>query len=166
MVGANFCVQGGMGAMKLKDQVALVTGAGRNIGKAMVKLFASEGAKIAVAEVHEARGQAVVSELQNSGHEAILALGDISNSDEVQRMVTTVVDRFGGIDILVNNAAVTDHATILDSSEADFDKVIAITLKGPYLVTKHVAAQMVKQGRGGKILNMASTSGLVGRADG
>ncbi|MBI4525089.1 MAG: glucose 1-dehydrogenase [Deltaproteobacteria bacterium] len=152
--------------MKLKGQVALVTGAGRNIGKAMVELFAAEGAKIAVAEVHEGRGQAVVSELQKAGHDAILALGDVSNSDDVNQMIRTVVERFGGIDILVNNAAVTDHASILDSSEEEFDKVIAITLKGPYLVTKHVAAQMIRQGRGGRILNMASTSGMVGRADG
>jgi 3-oxoacyl-[acyl-carrier protein] reductase len=81
-------------------------------------------------------------------------------------MVDKVVARFGGIDILVNNAALTDHATILDSIEAEFDKVIAVSLKGPYLVTKYVAEQMKKQGRGGKIVNFGSTSGMVGRPDG
>jgi NAD(P)-dependent dehydrogenase (short-subunit alcohol dehydrogenase family) len=152
--------------MKLQQQVAVITGAGRNIGKAMAKLFASEGAKIAVVEMHEGRGQSVVDEINKSGHEAMLVLCDVVKRDEVQRMVEKVVARFGGIDILVNNAALTDHATILDSAEEEFDKVIAVSLKGPYVVTKYVAAQMVKQRRGGKILNFGSTSGMVGRADG
>jgi NAD(P)-dependent dehydrogenase (short-subunit alcohol dehydrogenase family) len=152
--------------MKLAGQVALITGAGRNIGKAMAKLFAAEGAKIAVAELHEGRGRAVVDEITQVGHEAMLVLGDVAKSSDVQAMVETVVARFGGIDILVTNAALTDHATILDSAEEEFDKVIAVSLKGPYLVTKYVAQQMVKQGRGGKILNFGSTSGLIGRHDG
>ncbi|HXF74873.1 MAG TPA: SDR family oxidoreductase [Methylomirabilota bacterium] len=152
--------------MKLFGQVAMITGAGRNIGKAMAKLFASEGAKIAVAEVHEGRGQAVVDEIHQSGYEAMLVLGDVSKSSDVKRMINQVVAKFGGIDILVNNAALTDHATILDSSEEEFDKVIAVSLKGPYLVTQYAAQQMVKQGRGGKILNLGSTSGMVGRHDG
>jgi NAD(P)-dependent dehydrogenase (short-subunit alcohol dehydrogenase family) len=152
--------------MKLFGQVAIITGAGRNIGKAMAKLFASEGAKIAVAEVHEGRGQTVVEEINQAGYEATLVLGDVAKSRDVQAMVEGVVAKFGGIDILVNNAALTDHATILDSSEEEFDKVIAVSLKGPYVVTKYVALQMVKQGRGGKIVNFGSTSGMVGRPDG
>jgi NAD(P)-dependent dehydrogenase (short-subunit alcohol dehydrogenase family) len=152
--------------MKLKDQVAIVTGAGRNIGKAIAKLFAAEGAKVVVVEAHEGRGRAVVEELQAGGHEAMLVLCDVSSSRDVQEMVRKVVERFGRIDILVNNAAITDRVDILESTEEEFDKVIAVTLKGPYLVGKHVAAQMVKQGTGGKILNLASTSGLVGRRDG
>jgi NAD(P)-dependent dehydrogenase (short-subunit alcohol dehydrogenase family) len=152
--------------MKLQQQVAVITGAGRNIGKAMAKLFSSEGAKIAVVEMHEGRGQSVVDEINKSGHEAMLVLCDVVKAGDVKRMVEKVVARFGGIDILVNNAALTDHATILESAEEEFDKVIAVSLKGPYLVTKYVAAQMVKQGRGGKIVNFGSTSGLIGRADG
>jgi NAD(P)-dependent dehydrogenase (short-subunit alcohol dehydrogenase family) len=152
--------------MKLFGQVAIITGAGRNIGKAMAKLFASEGAKIAVAEVHEGRGQAVVDEINQAGYEAMLVLGDVAKSSDVQAMVEGIVANFGGIDILVNNAALTDHATILDSAEEEFDKVIAVSLKGPYLVTKYVAQQMIKQGRGGKIVNFGSTSGMVGRPDG
>jgi NAD(P)-dependent dehydrogenase (short-subunit alcohol dehydrogenase family) len=152
--------------MKLQQQVAVITGAGRNIGKAMAKLFASEGAKIAVVEMHAGRGQSVVDEINKSGHEAMLALCDVVKTSDVKAMVEKVVARFGSIDILVNNAALTDHATILDSAEEEFDQVIAVSLKGPYVVTKYVAAQMVKQGRGGKILNFGSTSGLIGRADG
>ena len=152
--------------MKLQQQMAIITGAERNIGKAMAQLFASEGAKIAVVEMHQGRGQAVVDEINKSGHEAMLVVCDVVKSRDVQAMVDKVVARFGGIDILVNNAALTDHATILDSAEEEFDQVIAVSLKGPYLVTKYVAAQMVKQGRGGKILNFGSTSGMIGRADG
>jgi NAD(P)-dependent dehydrogenase (short-subunit alcohol dehydrogenase family) len=152
--------------MKLKDQVAVITGAGRNIGKAIAKLFASEGAKITVVEMHEGRGQAVVDEIKKSGHEAMLVLCDVSKASDVQEMVKTVVGRFGAIDILVNNAALTDHANLLDSTEAEFDKVIAVSLKGPYVVAKYVGAQMVRQGRGGKIVNFGSTSGMLGRTDG
>ena len=152
--------------MKLKNQVAVITGAGRNIGKAIAKLFADEGARIAVIEMHEGRGQAVVEELENSGHEALLVLCDVANPSDVQQMVQKVVGRFGAIDILVNNAALTDHADIFTSTEDEFDKVIAVSLKGPYLVTKHVAAQMAKQGRGGRIVNFGSTSGMLGRTDG
>jgi NAD(P)-dependent dehydrogenase (short-subunit alcohol dehydrogenase family) len=151
--------------MKLKDQVAIVTGAGRNIGKAIAKLFAEEGAKVAVADMDRGRGQGVVSELQKSGHQAMLVLCDISNSKDVQDMVKKVVEHFGGIDILVNNAALTDRVNILESTEEEFDKVISVSLKGTYLVSKYVAAQMVQQGKGGKILNLASTSGLIGRKD-
>jgi NAD(P)-dependent dehydrogenase (short-subunit alcohol dehydrogenase family) len=152
--------------MKLKDQVAVITGAGRNIGKATAKLFASEGARVAVVEMHQGRGQSVVDEISKAGENAMLVLCDVSKSSDVQEMVKTVVARFGAIDILVNNAALTDHANVLDSTEEEFDKVIAVSLKGPYLVTKYVAAHMVKQGRGGKIVNFGSTSGLIGRADG
>lgn len=152
--------------MKLQGQVAIITGAGRNIGKAMAKLFAAEGAKIAVVEMNEGRGQAMVDGINNAGHEAMLVLCDVSKSSDVQEMVNKVVTGFAGIDILVNNAALTDHANIFDSTEEEFNKVIAVSLKGPYLVTKYVAAQMAKQGRSGKIVNFGSTSGMIGRADG
>jgi 3-oxoacyl-[acyl-carrier protein] reductase len=152
--------------MKLKGQVAVITGAGRNIGKAMAKLFASEGAKVAVIEMHEGRGQAVVDEINKAGQEAMLVLCDVVKSGDVKEMVKKVTAKFGGIDILVNNAALTDHANIFDSTEEEFDRVIAVSLKGPYLVTKYVAQQMKEQGRGGKIVNFGSTSGMVGRFDG
>ena len=152
--------------MKLKGQVAVITGAGRNIGKAMAKLFASEGAKIAVIEMHEGRGQAVVDEINQEAQEAMLVLCDVAKSNDVKQMVKKVTTRFGSIDILVNNAALTDHANIFESTEEEFDKVIEVSLKGPYLVTKYVAQQMRNQGRGGKIVNFGSTSGMVGRFDG
>ena len=153
-------------AMKLKGQVAVITGAGRNIGKAMAKLFASEGARVAVIEMHEGRGQSVVDEINKSGQESMLVLCDVAKTSDVKEMVKKVTAKFGGIDILINNAALTDHANIFDSTEEEFDKVIEVSLKGPYLVTKYVAQQMRDQGRGGKIVNFGSTSGMVGRFDG
>jgi len=152
--------------MKLQGQVAVITGAGRNIGKAMAKLFASEGAKIAIVEMHEGRGQAVVDEINKAGQEAMLVLCNVAKASDIKEMVKKVTAKFGGIDILVNNAALTDHANIFDSTEEEFDKVIEVSLKGPYLVTKYVAQQMRDQGRGGKIVNFGSTSGMVGRFDG
>jgi len=95
----------------------------------------------------------------------MLVLGDVSKSADVKAMVAQAVAKFGGIDILVNNAALTDHANILESTEEEFDRIIAVSLKGPYLVAKYVAEQMVKQGRGGKIVNFGSTSGMIGRTD-
>ncbi|HEX9454710.1 MAG TPA: SDR family NAD(P)-dependent oxidoreductase, partial [Candidatus Binatia bacterium] len=85
--------------MKLKGQVALITGAGRNIGKSMAKLFAAEGAKIVVAEMHQGRGQAVVDEINQSGGEAALVTGDVSKSTDVKAMVQQAVAKLGGIDI-------------------------------------------------------------------
>jgi len=151
--------------MRLTNQVAIVTGAGRNIGEATAKLFASEGAKVAVVDTHKGRGGRVVKDLEREGHEALLVLCDISKSDQVKEMVNRVVGRFGAINILVNNAAITDHKSILNITEEEFDQVIAVTLKGTFLVGKYVAEQMVRQGKGGKIVNIASTSGLSGRAD-
>src|SRR5439155_24551762 len=100
--------------MKLQGQVAIITGAGRNIGESMAKLFASEGAKIAVVEMHEGRGQSVVNEIRQAGNEAMLALCDVVKSQDVQQMVKIVTQQFGGIDILVNNAALTNQANIRD----------------------------------------------------
>ena len=151
--------------MKLKDRVAVITGAGRNIGEAAARLFASEGARVCVVDMDPGRGEKVVKDLEGGGHQAIYAKCDVSKTDEVKAMVRAAVDAFGGIDILVNNAAITDHETIFSISEEEWDQVIDVTLKGPFLVGRCVAEQMVKQGRGGVIVNVASTSGLSGRTD-
>ena len=152
--------------MKLQGKVAVITGAGRNIGKAIAKLFAAEGAKIAVVELHEGRGQAVVDEINQAGQQAMLLVCDVAEARDVKQMVEKTTAKFGGIDILINNAALTDHANLFDSTEEEFDNVIAVSLKGPYLVSKYVAEVMRAQGRGGKIVNFGSTSGMVGRHDG
>jgi len=144
--------------MKLKDQVALITGAGRNIGKAMAKLFASEGAKIIVAEMHEGRGQAVVDEINQSGGQAALVLGDVSKSADVQRMVQDAVGKFGGIDILVNNAGSTPEDGI---DRVDFEKrqySVSLKLFGYARFAQSVLPEM-RARKWGRIVNIIGRSG-------
>jgi NAD(P)-dependent dehydrogenase (short-subunit alcohol dehydrogenase family) len=150
--------------MKLKDQVAIITGGGRNIGEEVAKLFAAEGAKVAVADMDEARGKRVAETIKAGGGDAAAFVVDVSKSDAVTALVKAVVERFGRVDILVNNVAVSDNKSILDLTEQDFDRVIAITLKSQFLMSKAVAQQMIAQGSGGRIVNVGSTSGWQGRA--
>jgi NAD(P)-dependent dehydrogenase (short-subunit alcohol dehydrogenase family) len=149
--------------MKLKGQVAIVTGGGRNIGEEIAKLFAAEGAKIAVVDLDKTRGQAVADAIKASGGDAAAFVTDVSKSSDVTALVKAVVERFGRIDILVNNVAISDNKTILDITEEDWDRVMAVTLKSQFLMSKFVAQQMVAQGGGGKIVNVGSTSGWQGR---
>ena len=150
--------------MKLRDQVAIVTGAGRNIGEEIAKLFAVEGARVAVVDMDAGRGGRVAAEIRQSGGDAQLFLADVSRGSDVAELVRAVVARFGRIDILVNTVAISDNKHILDSSEEEWDRVLAVTLKSQFLMGKHVAAQMVAQGTGGRIVNIGSTSGFMGRS--
>ena len=150
--------------MKLRDQVAIVTGAGRNIGEEIAKLFAAEGARVAVVDMDVGRGGRVAAEIRQSGGDAQLFLADVSRGSDVAELVRAVVARFGRIDILVNNVAISDNKHILDISEEEWDRVLAVTLKSQFLMGKHVAAQMVAQGTGGRIVNIGSTSGFMGRS--
>jgi len=150
--------------MKLKDQVAIVTGAGRNIGEEIAKLFAAEGAKVAVVDMDKARGERVTALIKGQGGEAELFVADVSRGDQVTALIAAVAARFGRIDILVNNVAISDNKHIFDLSEEDWDRVLAVTLKSQFLMGKHVAQQMAKQPTGGRIVNIGSTSGFVGRS--
>jgi NAD(P)-dependent dehydrogenase (short-subunit alcohol dehydrogenase family) len=149
--------------MKLKDQVAIVTGAGRNIGEEIAKLFASEGAKVAVVDLDKARGQRVAEEIKAAGGDAALFMADVSKGSEVAALVKAVVERYGHIDVLVNNVAISDNKHIFDITEEEWDRVLGVTLKSQFLMGKHVAQQMAAQGTGGRIVNLGSTSGFMGR---
>jgi NAD(P)-dependent dehydrogenase (short-subunit alcohol dehydrogenase family) len=150
--------------MKLKDQVAIVTGAGRNIGEEIARLFAAEGAKVAVVEVDQPRGARVVDAIKGSGGVAELFIADVSRGSDVAALVKTVVARFGRIDILVNNVAISDNKHIFDITEEEWDRVLAVTLKSQFLMGKHVGRQMAAQSCGGRIVNIGSTSGFTGRS--
>lgn len=150
--------------MKLTGQVAIVTGAGQNIGEAIAKLFAEEGAAVAVVDIDITKAERVTSEIKAGGGKAASIKCDVSNSAAVQGMVQQVASEFGRIDILVNNAARTCGKNIFDTTEGEWDGVLAVSLKSQFLCCKYVAQQMVKQGGGGKIVNVSSTSGHVGRA--
>jgi NAD(P)-dependent dehydrogenase (short-subunit alcohol dehydrogenase family) len=152
--------------MKLQDRVAIVTGAGRNIGEAVASVFAEEGARVAVVDMDRSRAGTVADRLNASRPGAALPLVcDVSSRDDVQRMISAVVSRLGGIDVLVNNVAITDRKTILDLEEEEWDRVLRVTLTSVFLCSKYASRQMALQGRGGSIINMASTSGHRGRAN-
>jgi NAD(P)-dependent dehydrogenase (short-subunit alcohol dehydrogenase family) len=150
--------------MKLQDQVAVVTGAGRNIGEEIAKLFVAEGAKVAIVDLDQARGERVADAIRAAGGDATLFVADVSKGAAVEALVKDVVARYGRIDILVNNVAISDNKHIFDISEDEWDRVIAVTLKSQFLMGKYVGAQMAAQGTGGRIVNIGSTSGFTGRS--
>ncbi|MGH7769189.1 MAG: SDR family NAD(P)-dependent oxidoreductase [Candidatus Binatia bacterium] len=152
--------------MKLENKVAIVTGAGRNIGAEIAKRFAAEGARVAVVDLDKGRGEKVAAEI-NSAHKdrALAVVCDVSSAADVEKMVCAVAHQWGGVDILVNNAAWTDRKNILDLTEKEWDKVMGVSLKSVFLCVKSVARVMVDQKRKGRIVNIASTSGYKGRPD-
>tara|TARA_B100000676_G_C17921135_1_gene755532 strand:+ start:229 stop:1005 length:777 start_codon:yes stop_codon:yes gene_type:complete len=149
--------------MKLAGKAAIVTGAGRNIGEEIAVLFAQEGAKVAVVDMDEGRADAVADRIKDEGGEAVAVVCDVSDTEDIKKMVATTADAFGAIDILVNNVAISDNKDIFELSEDEWRKTIDITLSSPFYVTKQVANWMVDNDRGGKVINIGSTSGFKGR---
>lgn len=147
--------------MKLKDRVALVTGAGAGIGKAIAELFAKEGAKVVVNDLDARTGQSVTEGIQKERGVAAFVQGDTSREADASRMVRFAVETFGRLDILVNNAGVELIKPTHELTEEDWDRVLDINLKGYFLVSKHAVKQMMAQGKG-NIINLASAAGLVG----
>src|SRR5215472_1895921 len=150
--------------MKLSNQVAIVTGAGRNIGEEISKALAAEGAKVAVVDLDKGRSERVASEIVKAGGEAAAFVADVAVEADIAGAVATIVRRWGRIDILINNAAISDNKNILDITKEQWDRVIAVKLTGPFLMSQHAARQMVAQGSGGRIVNVGSTSGFYGRS--
>ncbi len=149
--------------MKLQGQVAIITGAGRNIGEDTAKLFAAEGAKVAVVDNHKGRADKVAGEIVKGNGAAAGFVADVSSEADVEALVKDVTAKWGRIDILVNNAAISDNKHMLECTKEDWDRVMAVTLTGPFLMSQKVARQMVAQKTGGKIVNVGSTSGFFGR---
>lgn len=152
--------------MRLENQVAIVTGAGRNIGEDIAKLFVQEGAKVAVVDLDPGRGSRVAAEInaRNPG-KAMAVVCDVTSPGSVDQMVQSVVKAFGGVDILVNNAAWTDHKTLFDISEEEWDRVMNVCLRSVWYCTRAAAKVMIEHKRKGKIINIASTSGHWGRKE-
>ncbi|OGD21219.1 MAG: sorbitol dehydrogenase [Candidatus Aminicenantes bacterium RBG_16_63_16] len=145
----------------LEGKAAIVTGGARGIGRAICGRFAAEGARVAIADILFEKARAVAAAL---GEPAFAIELDVTRQESIDRMVETVVARAGGIDILVNNAAVFDMAPVLEVTRESYDRVFAVNAKGLFFTMQAVARQMVKQGRGGKIINMASQAGRRGEA--
>ena len=147
--------------MRLRDKVALVTGAAQGIGLACAAAFAREGAKVVLADVNEVAARREAGKLHESGAHAIAAACDVSRKHDVQRTLTATLDTFGRVDIVVANAGITHAAEFLDLEEEDFDRVLGVNLKGVFLVGQLAARQMARQGGGGCIINMSSVNAVL-----
>ena len=148
---------------RLKDKAALVTGAGSGIGRAAAALFASEGARVACADLSHARAEETAGEIERAGGRAVALSGDVSVAEDAAGMVDGAVDALGRLDIVVNSAGVTARNALPPGSDPDdvWDRVIEVNLRGTYLVSRCAVAHM-QRGGGGSIVNLASTMGMVG----
>ena len=150
---------------RLDDKVAFVTGAGSGIGRATAILFAKERAKVIVACRTIETGKETVRMIGEAGGEAIFVRADVSKPDDVQKMITTTIDTYGRLDVLLNNAGVlSEPAPTTECTEENFDRTIAINLKGVWLAMKYAIPEMIKGG-GGSIVNIASVAADRGLAN-
>jgi len=149
--------------MLLKDRVAIVTGGARGIGKAIALLFAQEGADIAICDVNQETLASAKKEIESLGRKVLAEVVDVTKADQVDGFTQKTLDNFKKIDILINNAGITRDGLLVRMSEADWDLVLAVNLKGAFNFTKAAAKIMMKQ-RDGRIVNMASIIGIMGNA--
>ena len=159
----EFGVGRGRGEMgRLEGRIALVTGGSRGIGRAIALALGQEGAKVAVNYVKSQQAaEEVVEEIDEAGGEAIAVCADVGVPDDVDRMVGTVEERFGRVEILVNNASVNSFWALPDLDLAEFDRIVNCNLRSVFLCTKAVLPGMLRR-RGGRIINVSSTSGICG----
>ncbi|GAC1430694.1 MAG: L-iditol 2-dehydrogenase [Chloroflexota bacterium] len=150
--------------MRLRDKVAIVTGGGQGMGRAICLRYGKEGARVVVADMKLETAQQVAAEITGSGGAAVAVQVDVRNQDQVERMVGAAVDSFGGLDILVNNAGVGKVMAFLETGEADWDLMFSVNCKGLLWCSQAAARRMIAQGRGGKIINLASQAGRRGEA--
>lgn len=149
----------------LQGKVALVTGGTSGIGRDTAVLFAKSGAKVVVAGRREAEGNEAVDLIRAAGGDGLFVKADVSKAADVDALVQKTVEKFGRLDVAFNNAGIEGHwLPIIEQSEEDWDLTIDINLKGVWLCLKYEIRQMLKQGSGGAIVNMASVAGMMGLA--
>jgi NAD(P)-dependent dehydrogenase (short-subunit alcohol dehydrogenase family) len=144
---------------QLDGRVAIVTGAGQNIGRAIALRLAREGAAVAIVDRDAGRAEAVCQEASATGARAVAVVADVSREADVDRAVDRVVAELGDLHVLVNNAAKTINKPLLETSLDEWEDVIGVTLRSQFLFLRRAAAAMIAGGHGGAIVNMASTSG-------
>lgn len=146
--------------MRLEGKVAIVTGAASGIGKETALLFSREGAKVVVADVYEKGGEETVAEIKKTGEGFFVKL-DVCNREQTKQMVKSTIERYGKIDVLINNAGIAQDALLLKMTEEQWNRVIDINLKGAFNCTQAVVEVMINQGHG-VIVNVSSVVGLYG----
>jgi 2-deoxy-D-gluconate 3-dehydrogenase len=143
-------------SMSLNGQTAIITGGSRGIGLGIAKRLGEAGANLVIACINEQTMASCAEELAASGAKVMSVKTDVSQESDVQNMIKFAVDNFGSVDILVNNAGIFPSNPLTTMTSQDFDKVISVNLRGVFLCTKYASEQMIKQGHGGKIINVTS----------
>jgi 3-oxoacyl-[acyl-carrier protein] reductase len=146
---------------RLEGKAVVVTGSGRGLGRAYALALAGEGAAVVINDVDEQNAGSVVEEIRSSGGRAAASIGSVGSFEYAEQLVSTCVQEFGKIDVLVNNAGIVRDRTLLKMSEEEFDAVYQVHARGTFACTRFAAAQMREQG-GGVIINVSSTTGLCG----
>ena len=149
--------------MKLENKVAIITGAGRNIGEDTARLFAKEGAKVAVVDLDLPRAEKVAAEIVAAKGVAAAFKADVADEAQCNKLVSDVTAKLGGVHILVNNVAISDNKKIMEITLEEWERVMKVTLTSPFIMGRAAAKQMIKQKSGGVIVNLGSTSGFYGR---
>ena len=147
--------------MPLTDQVALVTGSGRGIGRAIALALAEQGAHLVINDVDAASAEATAGDIEALGRQALVSGANVVDEAQVEAMIEAVMERFGRLDVLVNNAGLTRDGLLIRMKEDQWDLVLEVNLKGAFLCTKSAARPMMKA-RYGRIVNIASVAGITG----
>lgn len=147
--------------MSLKNKTVIVTGAAQGIGQACAERFAREGCKVMLSDVDGAKGKVTTDAIRATGTDAAFIACDVGDAKQVQALIDGTVARFGALDILVNNAGIIFTCDFLELPEEQFDRVLRVNLKGTYLCSQIGARQMVKQGKGGAIVNLSSVNAVL-----
>lgn len=148
--------------MRLKDKVAIITGAGSGIGEVTARLFASEGAAVMIADINQPAAESVAVSINAEGGRAAWTAVDVTSSASAEKMVQVTLDSFGRVDLLFNNAGIEGFGSVIEADETSWDRIFAVHVRGAFLCSKYAIRAMIDGGRGGVVVNVSSVAGLVG----